>query len=66
MFAVRKSAATIFDFLEEKDYPNAPFSIVVGDISGHGLDSALLMTTARAFLRMRAPQYGTFLKSLLK
>ena len=48
-----------FDFLEQKDYPNAPFSIVVGDISGHGLDSALLMTTARAFLRMRASQSGS-------
>ena len=47
-----------FDFLEQKDYPNAPFSIVVGDIAGHGVDAALLMTTARAFLRMRASQSG--------
>ena len=47
-----------FDFLEQKDYPAAPFSIVVGDIAGHGVDAALLMTTARAFLRMRAAQSG--------
>jgi PAS domain S-box-containing protein len=47
-----------FDFLEKKDYPNAPLSIVVGDIAGHGVDAALLMTTARAFLRMRASQSG--------
>lgn len=47
-----------FDFLEQKDYPNAPFSIVIGDIAGHGVDAALLMTTARAFLRMRASQSG--------
>ena len=47
-----------FDFLEQKDYPNAPLSIVVGDIAGHGVDAALLMTTARAFLRMRASQSG--------
>ena len=32
---------------------------MVGDISGHGVDSALLMATARAFLRMRASQPGT-------
>jgi sigma-B regulation protein RsbU (phosphoserine phosphatase) len=31
----------------------------VGDITGHGVDSALLMTSARAFLRMRASQPGT-------
>lgn len=47
-----------FDFLGQKDYPNAPLSIVVGDIAGHGVDAALLMTSARAFLRMRASQSG--------
>ncbi len=47
-----------FDFLDQKDYPNAPLSIVVGDIAGHGVDAALLMTSARAFLRMRAAQSG--------
>ena len=47
-----------FDFLDQKDYPNAPLSIVVGDIAGHGVDAALLMTAARAFLRMRASQSG--------
>ena len=35
------------------------FSVVVGDITGHGVDSALLMSSARAFLRMRASQAGT-------
>lgn len=34
-------------------------SLVVGDTTGHGVDAALLMTTARAFLRMRAGQPGT-------
>ncbi|MGD2099566.1 MAG: SpoIIE family protein phosphatase [Desulfobacterales bacterium] len=47
-----------FDFLGADEYPNAPFSIVVGDITGHGVDAALLMTSARAFLRMRAAQSG--------
>jgi len=32
---------------------------MVGDVSGHGIDAALLMTTARAFLRMRSHQPGT-------
>jgi sigma-B regulation protein RsbU (phosphoserine phosphatase) len=48
-----------FDFLWQRDSQKGPFSVVVGDISGHGVDSALLMTTARAFLRMRASQPGT-------
>ncbi len=48
-----------FDFLWRRENPNGPFSVVVGDITGHGVDSALLMTSARAFLRMRASQPGT-------
>ncbi len=48
-----------FDFIWRRDSIKGPFSVVVGDISGHGVDSALLMTTARAFLRMRASQPGT-------
>ncbi|MGD8975205.1 MAG: SpoIIE family protein phosphatase, partial [Desulfobacterales bacterium] len=48
-----------FDFIWRRDSKKGPFSVVVGDISGHGVDSALLMTTARAFLRMRASQPGT-------
>jgi len=48
-----------FDFIWRQESGTGPFSVVVGDISGHGVDSALLMTTARAFLRMRASQPGT-------
>ena len=48
-----------FDFLWRREAPRDPFSIVVGDITGHGVDSALLMSSARAFLRMRASQPGT-------
>jgi len=48
-----------FDFLWRQDSRKGPFGVVVGDISGHGVDSALLMTTARAFLRMRASQPGS-------
>lgn len=48
-----------YDFIWRREAGNGPLGVVVGDISGHGVDSALLMTTARAFLRMRASQPGT-------
>jgi len=48
-----------FDYLEGLDKDKPSVSVAVGDISGHGVDAALLMTTARAFLRMRAAQPGT-------
>ena len=48
-----------FDFLWRRENPDGPFTVVVGDGTGHGVDSALLMTSARAFLRMRASQPGT-------
>jgi sigma-B regulation protein RsbU (phosphoserine phosphatase) len=48
-----------YDFFWRRENPEAPFSIVVGDITGHGVDAALLMTSARAFLRMRAAQPGS-------
>jgi len=48
-----------FDFLWRHNSRKGSVGIVVGDITGHGVDSALLMTTARAFLRMRAAQPGS-------
>jgi sigma-B regulation protein RsbU (phosphoserine phosphatase) len=48
-----------FDFFWDPGIAESPFTVVVGDITGHGVDSALLMATARAFLRMRASQEGT-------
>lgn len=48
-----------YDFIIRSGTPKNQLSVVVGDISGHGVDSALLMTTARAFLRMRASQPGS-------
>jgi sigma-B regulation protein RsbU (phosphoserine phosphatase) len=46
-----------FDFLHTAS-SDGGFTVAVGDISGHGVDAALLMTTARAFLRMRAAKSG--------
>ena len=47
-----------FDFIWRHGVPAHSLSLVVGDIAGHGVGAALLMTTARAFLRMRATQPG--------
>jgi PAS domain S-box-containing protein len=47
-----------FDFLWDRQCPEDSFSMVVGDVTGHGVEAALLMTTARAFMRMRASQCG--------
>ena len=47
-----------FDFLQQPECSNNHIGAVVGDVTGHGVDAALLMTTARAFLRMRASQCG--------
>lgn len=48
-----------FDFLWDGHNGADQFSVVVGDIAGHGVDAALLMSSARAFLRMRASHAGT-------
>jgi len=47
-----------YDFLFGKEYGSDKLKVVVGDISGHGVDAALLMTSARTFMRMRAAQAG--------
>ena len=47
-----------FDFLQEQQCPGDHFDAVVGDVTGHGVDAALFMTTARAFLRMSASKCG--------
>ena len=48
-----------FDYLWDENNAENKLSIVVGDITGHGVDAALLMSSARAFLRMRASHAGT-------
>lgn len=48
-----------YDFLEISKDPVDRLVIVVGDVSGHGVHSALLMASARASLRLRAALPGT-------
>ena len=45
-----------YDYFEKAGSASRTISIVAGDVSDHGLPSALLMTTARAFLRECASQ----------
>ena len=47
-----------FDYLEDGKNKKGKIKVVVGDVSDHGIPSALLMTTARAFLRQRASSPG--------
>lgn len=47
-----------YDFIEVNGGRQANIAIVVGDVSGHGIPSALLMATARAFIRQRADLPG--------
>jgi serine phosphatase RsbU (regulator of sigma subunit) len=48
-----------YDFFEKGPSGHRRIGIAVGDVSDHGLPSALLMTTARAFLRECALRSGS-------
>lgn len=48
-----------YDFLELSDVAPDTLAIAVGDVTGHGIAAALLMTTARALLRGHAGQGGS-------
>jgi len=48
-----------YDFLDMDENNQGEKVVVVGDVSGHGISSALLMTTARAFLRLRSSMPGS-------
>jgi sigma-B regulation protein RsbU (phosphoserine phosphatase) len=48
-----------FDYLLREEDREGGIAIAVGDVSGHGLQAALLMTTARAFLRQRYSLSGS-------
>jgi sigma-B regulation protein RsbU (phosphoserine phosphatase) len=47
-----------YDYLEISKDPLGAAAVVVGDVSGHGVQAALLMASARAALRLRASLPG--------
>jgi sigma-B regulation protein RsbU (phosphoserine phosphatase) len=47
-----------FDYLSTGENGQKKICVVVGDVADHGISSALLMTTARAFLRERTSRSG--------
>ncbi len=48
-----------FDFIELKDNAAERLGVVVGDVAGHGISSALLMATVRSSLRQRLAMPGS-------
>ncbi|UCG14533.1 MAG: SpoIIE family protein phosphatase [Deltaproteobacteria bacterium] len=48
-----------YDFLEFSHLGNGRIGVAVGDVAGHGISAALLMTTVRALVRSRATRRGT-------
>jgi serine phosphatase RsbU (regulator of sigma subunit) len=47
-----------YDFLEVGNPAEGKIGIVVGDVSDHGIPSALLMATVRALIRQRCSSFG--------
>jgi sigma-B regulation protein RsbU (phosphoserine phosphatase) len=48
-----------YDFLDVKRLNGYQLGVAVGDVSGHGIQAALLMATVRAFLKSRVKQSGS-------
>jgi sigma-B regulation protein RsbU (phosphoserine phosphatase) len=54
-----------FDFLQFAELGQGRVGIAVGDVVGHGVAAALLMTTARALIRIRASQPGSISQMIM-
>jgi len=48
-----------YDYLELGNDDNRKFGVVIGDVSGHGIASALIMATTRGFFRQRCALPGS-------
>lgn len=53
-----------FDYLSSSEWGPAKFGVLIGDVSGHGIPSALLMATARAFMRQRSSRSGSMAEAV--
>ena len=53
-----------FDYIQTKHLGSANVVAAVGDVTGHGIGAALLMTTARALLRSRLSSEGSLAEAL--
>ena len=51
-----------YDFISIRDNHKQKIGVAIGDVSGHGIPSALLMATIRASLRQRASLPGNIAK----
>jgi len=58
-FYCDETGGDYFDYLCVDDEGRQRLCAVVGDVSGHGLPSALLMATARGLLRQRVSMHGS-------
>lgn len=54
-----------FDFLNIRGLPETTAAIAVGDVSGHGVQAAMLMATARGILQSRCQQPGNLADLLM-
>jgi sigma-B regulation protein RsbU (phosphoserine phosphatase) len=48
-----------FDFFDNAEVDENKYGVVIGDVSEHGIPSALLMASTRAFLRQRSALSGS-------
>ncbi|MCF8085565.1 MAG: SpoIIE family protein phosphatase [Desulfohalobiaceae bacterium] len=55
-----------YDFIEIEHPESKHLAIAVGDVSGHGLGAAFLMSSARGIIRSHALQYHMDLQDLLQ
>ena len=53
-----ETGGDFFDFMDFCCREDSTLGVAVGDVSGHGISAALLMSTTRAFLRSRVNQPG--------